>query len=150
ELAAAVIRDHDRIGAGVDGGARVVRVEDALEDELARPQASHPGDIAPGKSRDELTGDPLRKRRHVIADAQPSAEIAEIAARRAQHAQNPARLAQHIERIGERQARRYGQSILYVSVALSLYLQVAGQYERRALCGFGALDQRLGEAAIAH
>src|SRR5690242_2396808 len=42
KLAAAVIRNQDRVGAGADRHLRIVHVHDALDDELARPERTHP------------------------------------------------------------------------------------------------------------
>src|SRR6516225_6999629 len=55
ELASAVIGDHERAGAHLGGGPGILDVEDALEDELARPEAADPLDVLPTQCRIELT-----------------------------------------------------------------------------------------------
>jgi hypothetical protein len=47
ELAAAMVGDHDRLRAGLGGELGVLDVEDALEDQLARPDAADPVDVFP-------------------------------------------------------------------------------------------------------
>src|SRR5439155_20893110 len=48
ELAAAVVGDHDRAGALIEGPARVVSSENALDDEGALPDFPYPAEIRPG------------------------------------------------------------------------------------------------------
>ena len=89
ELAAAVIGDDERRGAGLGGDARILDVEDALEDELARPQALDPFDVLPVQRRIELAGDPLRQRIDVLHAADVAGEVAEGLALAAQRRSAP-------------------------------------------------------------
>src|SRR5690348_9886015 len=54
ELAAAVVGDDERVGAGVRREPRVLDVHDPLEDELAAPALLHPLDVGPRQARVEL------------------------------------------------------------------------------------------------
>ncbi len=90
ELTAAVVGDHDRARAGLGREPRVLDIEHALEDELARPQAPDPLDVLPGERRIELRRDPRRQRLHIGAAADVAGEIAEGLALAAQHAERPA------------------------------------------------------------
>src|SRR6516225_8826952 len=47
ELTSAVVADDERIGAAVDGAARVVRILDPLEDESPAPALLDPFDVVP-------------------------------------------------------------------------------------------------------
>ena len=53
ELAAAVVGDDDRVGAGVDDGARVVDRLDALDDDRAVPRLAQPGEVGDRDGRVE-------------------------------------------------------------------------------------------------
>src|SRR5262249_7380623 len=77
ELPAAVIGAHERAGAGLGGRARILDVEDALENELARPQAADPLDVLPTQRRIELAGGPLRQRRDIFHAAHMAGDVAE-------------------------------------------------------------------------
>src|SRR5262249_58941935 len=74
ELASAVIGDHERACAHLGGGPGVFDVEDALEDELARPEAADPLDVLPAQCRIELPGGPLRQRIDVFHPAHVAGE----------------------------------------------------------------------------
>ena len=54
ELATAVVGDDETVHAGVDGAARVLRVEHALHHQLPGPEIAHPCDVFPGDTRVEL------------------------------------------------------------------------------------------------
>src|SRR5688500_4584855 len=67
ELPATMIRYDDAIDAAGCRGARVVGVEDSLQNELAGPAIAQPGDIVPGERVVQLLAHPLGKRRGAVA-----------------------------------------------------------------------------------
>src|SRR5262249_60200256 len=64
--------------------------------------------------------------------------------------ERPAGLGQDVERGAPGEPRRYRQSVLQIAVTLPLDLQVERKDERRTLRALRALDERGGEAAVAH
>src|SRR5262249_59738304 len=54
ELTPTVIGDHERAGPCLGGSSGILDVENAFENELARPQAAYPLDILPVQCRIEL------------------------------------------------------------------------------------------------
>ncbi len=145
-----MVGDDDRVGAARGGDLRVLGVEDAFQDQLAAPPVLHPLDVLPAERGVELAGDPLRKRGQAAGVRDAAFEIAERLAFSPQDIQCPGWFFQHIQKSSKRQARRNRQAVLQVLVALALDLQVEGQHQRRTLRRTSALDERGGEAAIAH
>src|SRR6267378_4311817 len=150
ELPAAMVGDHDRVGAARGGDLRVLGVEDAFQDQLAAPPVLHPLDVLPAERGVELAGDPLRKRGQAAGVRDAAFEIAERLAFSPQDIQCPGWFCQHIQKSSKRQTRRNRQAVLQVLVALTLDLQVEREHQCGALGRPGALDERGGEAAIAH
>jgi hypothetical protein len=133
ELAAAVVADDQRVGAGLHRQLRVLDVLDALQDQLAAPALLDPLHVAPVELRVELLGRPLREAAHVAHALDVADDVAELAPLRAQHAQAPARLGGHVDQVGDRQLRRGAEAVLQVLVALAEDLQVQRQHQRVAL-----------------
>src|SRR5438309_791642 len=71
ELAPAVVRHDDGVGADVDRAARVVRMHHAFQNQLALPQLAHPAHGLKVEGRVELRLDPLRQR----ADRMPFLDL---------------------------------------------------------------------------
>ena len=70
QLPAAVIGDHDRRRAGLGCGPGVLDVENALDDQLARPDAPDPFDILPVQRRDRT--DAATQSASALTPARPS------------------------------------------------------------------------------
>ena len=81
-------------------------VEHALDDELSRPEALDPFDVAPGERLVELRHRPFRELAHALRARQMPGEIAEGPALAAQHADEPRQLHRHAEKV--RQLKRGG------------------------------------------
>ena len=77
ELAPAMVRHDDGVGAELDRGLGVFDVENALDDELARPDFLDPFDVFPVQRRIELLVGPLRQRGDVLHALHVAGEIAE-------------------------------------------------------------------------
>ena len=150
ELTAAMVGDHQRLRAGLRRLIGVLDVENALQDQLARPDAADPLDILPVQRGVELRRDPGPERGDVVGALEVTDEIAEGAALAAQHAGHPGRLGGEIEELRQRPFRRHRHAVLDVGMALPDHLQIDGQHQRAAFGRDGALDQRLDEAAVLH
>jgi hypothetical protein len=150
ELAAAVVGDDQRVGAGV-GGQR------------ASSTSCTPLRISLPPQRFLIHSTSAHDRRGsnclaVHSDSEPMFStpltwptmLPNWRRLRAQHAQAPARLGRHVEDVGERQLGRRRQAVLDVLVALAEDLQVQREHQRRAAGGLGAVDQAFDEAAVAH
>src|ERR1700704_1987854 len=150
ELPAAVIGDDKSRGPGLGRGPGVLDVEDALEDELARPDAAHPLDVLPAQCWIELAGGPMRKRVHVLHALHVAGEIAEGLAFAPEDRERPGRLGRDVDDVRELDLRGNGHAVPEVAMALAEHLQVDREDQRAALRCCGALDQRLDEAAVLH
>ena len=145
-----MVGHHQRLRAGLGGFLGVLDVENALQDQLARPDAADPLDVLPVQRGVELRRDPGSERGDVVGALEMTGEIAEGAALAAQHAGDPGRLGGEIEQFRQRPFRRHRHAVLDVLMALPDHLQIDGQHQRAAFGGDGALDQRLDEAAVLH
>ena len=119
---------------------------------LARPQAAHPVDVAPVQRAVVIVVGPAARQHRALRLAlalEVEVDIAERAPPRAQHVRDPARADRQVERVAHGQARRHGQAVLDVHVALAAHRQVDGDEQRRAVRRLGALDHRFAEAAVA-
>jgi hypothetical protein len=76
-------------------------------------------------------------------------DVAELAARRAQHVAAPARPAQQVEQVGHGRLGRRRQPVLHVLVALAEDGEVEREHQRGAARRSRALDQALDERAVA-
>src|SRR5262249_61112094 len=97
ELPAAVIGYHQGRRPVLDRGASVLDIEDALEDELAGPQAFNPFDVFPTQSRIELLRDPFRQYRDTAHAGMMANNIAERLALAAGDAERPCRLGGDVD-----------------------------------------------------
>src|SRR5689334_25246349 len=70
ELAAAVIGNDDPVGTARSGRTRIVRIEDALDDQRPFPLGSDPFDVSPADARIDTGADPT----HQILERRPGAE----------------------------------------------------------------------------
>src|SRR3569833_2831034 len=86
ELTAAVVGDHDGVGAVVDRELRIVLVEDALYDHRAAEALLDPGDILPVERQVELRSGPLCQGGEVHGIGDVAGDIAEGVAIGAEHA----------------------------------------------------------------
>ena len=80
-----------RLRAGFYRELGVLDVEDALEDQLARPDAADPVDVLPVQRGVELRGRPFREFGEVLGAFDVTDDVAEAAALAAQHAGDPGR-----------------------------------------------------------
>ena len=86
ELPAAVIRDHERGSAKSAHDPGILDVKDALDDQLAGPDAADPLHILPVQGLVELGLDPLRQRRDPLNALDPARQVAEGPAPGGEHA----------------------------------------------------------------
>ena len=145
-----MIGDHDGVGAALRGELRILDVEDALEHERPAPEALYPFDVFPRERGIELPGDPLRERGEAVGARDAALEVAEAFALARHHVQRPAGLSQDVEHRAPREARRHCQSVFQIAMALPLDLQVERQHEGGTARCLRALDERRGEAPVAH
>src|SRR4029077_6633077 len=124
--------------------------ENALEDELAWPEARDPLDVLPGQARAPLRAWPFRPGSDILDAADMAGEVAEGPAPAARDAQRPCRFGRDFDDVADAHFRRHGQAVLDVAVALAEDLQIDSEDERAAFGGGGALDPPAHEAAILH
>ena len=60
ELAPAMVRDRDRIGADLGGALDIAHRQQSLDDQLARPAVADPRNRVPGQPAIHLRADPMR------------------------------------------------------------------------------------------
>ena len=144
-----MVRHHDGVGAELDRGPGVIGVEDALQDQLARPDLLDPLDVLPGQRRIELVADPFGELVDVVHALHVAGEIAEGLALALEDAPGPGRLGRHVDDVLEADFRRHRHAVLDVAVALAEHLQVDGEHQRVALGRHRARQDVLGEAAVA-
>ena len=145
-----MIGHADGVGAGRHRDLGVIDVEDALEDELAGPQALDPFDVLPIQGRVELVRGPGGQRFDVGGVLGVTSQVAEGLALALQDRPGPGRLGHDVENVLKLDLRRHGQSVAHVDVALAEHLQIDGQHQRAAFRCRRALDQLANEAAVAH
>ena len=141
----------DRVGAGRHRDLGVIDVEDALEDQLARPQALDPLDVLPADSvgSNWLAVHAASELMFVHA-LHVAGEIAEGLALALEDGERPGRLGRDVDEVLDLDLRRHGQAVAHVVVALAEHLQIDRQHQRAAFRRRGALDQLADEAAVAH
>jgi hypothetical protein len=100
-------------------GTRIVRVENALEQQPSLPQAAQPVDVLPGDARVELRLDPGLERIKVAPVRHLRLEVAEgerLAVER--HVQHPAWMREHLPQSSQRRAGAIGgQAVAHVAPA---------------------------------
>src|SRR4029077_19888659 len=133
ELPAAVIGHDDPVDARGGGGLGVLDVEHALEHQLARPQAANPLDIAPAQRAVEILVRPSPG----LFDPDPALEIGpdvpEGLAPTNQHLDEPGGFRGNVEDVAYGQARRNGQPVLDVGVALAAHGEIDRHEQRGTL-----------------
>ena len=144
-----MVGDHQRLRAGLGRFLGVLDIEDALEDQLARPDAADPVDILPVQRGVELRRGPVRQRGDVVGDLDVADDVAESAALSAQHAGHPGRLGREIDNFDSDHS---GGTVMPFLMSGGAGRSPAGRQsdQRAALGGDRALDQRLDEAAVLH
>ena len=150
KLAAAVVGNYQRIGAGSGSLFRVFSGHDALDDEFAAPEVLDAGNIVPAKARVELFAGPGRKRGQVGYVLGVADDVAEGAALGVQHAPAPLRLGGEVDHVCQGRLRRRGKAVFNVAVALAEHLQIGSEHQRRTICRFRPLDEVFHEFAVAH
>ncbi len=147
QLAAAVVGDDHAVDAVIDRGARVVRMQDALQEQRPRPDLAQPGDIAPAQRRVEQVVDVPGEREDVLA------LVGDVVRERdgpaARHADQPGHAAPGIQAAAPGDPRRDREAVAQIALALAEYLVVDGQHQRPVAGRLGALGKRPGEAPIA-
>ena len=123
-------------------------IEDAFQDQLARPDALDPLDVLPVQRRIELVLDPDAERIDVVHALHVAGEIAEGLALAPQHAPGPGRLGGDVDDVLDADFRRHRHAVLDVAVALAEHLQIDGEHQRVAFRRRRARQDVLGEAAV--
>ncbi|EKD59847.1 MAG: hypothetical protein ACD_54C01099G0001 [uncultured bacterium] len=141
--------DH-RISANVGGHAGVVGVEDAFQDQFAAPLVADAFDLVPIQQRVELLVRPFGQIGQIGDAFDVADDVAEGAARRAQHAQRPGGFGSDVDQVRQRQFWRRGQAVFQILVALAEDLQIERQHQRRAVGLAGALDDGINEIFVLH
>ena len=145
-----MIGNDDCVRAGARGDFGIFGIHDPFEDQLAAPALLDPCHIAPIERRVKLFGRPFGQGAHAVDTLDVADDVAKAAPLGPQHAQPPARFGHHVEKVGKGRPGRDGQSILQVLVALADDLQVQREHQRRAVGGFGAVNQAGDVVAVTH
>src|SRR5438046_344775 len=101
-----MVGDDDRLRAGLDREFSVLDVEDALEDQLARPDAADPVDVLPVQRGVGLRGGPFGQPVQILGAFDVADDVAEAAALAAQHPGDPGGLAGEVEPVRPPTSRR--------------------------------------------
>src|SRR6516225_3667686 len=133
--------------AGLNRNAGILDIENAFENELARPQAFDPFDVFPAQARIELLCDPFRQDAHARIMA---GNIAERLALAASDAQQPCWFGSDVDYVLDPDLGRHGHAVLNIAVALANDLQIHSENERAAFGGGSAFDQGADVTAIFH
>ena len=144
KLAAAVVGDDDSVSAAADRFARVVRVQEALDEERPAPLLAQTVDVTPTNVGIEL----LVHQRAEGDDRGPFAVIDEGRRRRLRHAHEPARPAQEVEHAARTPPQRKRHAVAGVAVAARHHLIVDGEDERLVTGRRRAGREFRGEATI--
>ena len=95
-----MVRDDERIRAGVCSEACIALIQYSFDDELAAPAFFDPFDITPIQARIKLLGSPRRQGRHIAYASSVTHNIAKGSALRHSHAKTPTGLGHHINNVG--------------------------------------------------
>src|SRR3954454_12091550 len=106
-----MVRYEDRVRACGDCDLGILRIEDTLHDELARPELAHPLQVASVERRIELLLDPFRQDAEIARVPDGVLQVSESIFLASQHAECPARMPGDIENIGKRQSRRNAETV---------------------------------------
>ena len=144
ELAPAVVRNDNAVGAARRGLPRVVRIENALDDQRAVPLGPHPFDVAPADRRVEIGVDPAWK-------SLKGARLPTIGSRLPRLCGRPRMPTSHNQpgRASSSRIRRNPPpQPARIAIARSGNRQIDGQHQCSAALRLGARDELADEAAI--
>src|SRR5215510_1186498 len=145
-----MVRHNDGVRPELDGCSGIFDIEDAFDNDFARPDVLYPLDVLPVQRRIELTVGPLREGCDVFHALQAAGEIAKCFAFAFQNAERPARLPRNLDDVAQTHFRRHRHAIADVAMALAKHLQVDGENQRIAFGDTGARENIAREAAIAN
>ena len=153
ELAAAVIGHDHAIRSRIGGGARIVGLEHALDEELAVPETAQPLDVLPGDGRIELRVDPGLVRVQVgrigddVRQAAEGVRLAEQA-----HVAHPAGPRADLPGLRELrpEAVAADHAVAGVAMTQARHRQVHREQQRRAAAVARAPEQALHDLAVPH
>ncbi len=142
-----MIGDQDGIRAGIHRHLRVFDIENALDDQLARPQRSHPFEGLHVERAVELAFDQLRHFLDVAA-LHLVGVIAEAPALGVKHRECPVRVADDAPDVRGCEFGWHAEPVMNIAIASALDVQVHGQDEHRAARLLRAFQQVPREAAV--
>src|SRR5688572_28783743 len=130
--ASAVIRHHHAVGARVDGGARLIAAQNALDDELARPEVAEFPDMLPGHRLECL-----RTRALLAIDDRMAVALGKIGVRGhafvhevlAHHTPHPAGMHRHVHRCRDVGPEGKGVAVALVVLAPPARRGVDGNHQ---------------------
>ncbi|RMP87692.1 hypothetical protein ALQ17_05283 [Pseudomonas fluorescens] len=148
QLAAAVIGDHDAIGAETHRVLGVLGVEDAFDDHRAFPELADPLQVFPADRRVEIVRQPADVVFQVGGFAQVFGDITQVMGTAHQpHIEGPLRLGdglQHASLCGE----RAGHARMGIAIPCTGRGHVHGKYQRRHTGRLRALQRVAHEATV--
>ncbi|MNP11849.1 hypothetical protein D3C76_1040580 [compost metagenome] len=146
-----MVGDHQRLCPDAYRPPRVFSVEDALENQRARPQAAQPLDVGPGDARVELAVDPVLERVEVARIRNLCAEATEHQRLAAQYdIPQPAGAGEYLPRPDQGRPQSAGvQPVAGVPVAHAGQWQVHGEQQCPAAAGPGFFQQGAHDASVA-
>ena len=151
ELAAAVVRQGDRLDAVLGGEHGVGDALDALDDHRAVPDRPHPLDVAPRQVGVELragVGGHEARRVAAVPDPVPG-HVGEHDRLRPDERPRPAGMDGAVEQRAEPELGRHREAAPHVPVAMTEHGGVDGEHDRLVAGVGGAGDQLLHQAAVA-
>ena len=149
ELPAAMVGDDEAVDAALDGQPGLVRMQHALEDQRPAPDLAQLLDILPGHRGIEQRRHAAGERADVGRLARPHIVAEGDALQFAPHAPEPAGLERHGQIFRRPEARRDGEAVADVALAVAEHLVVDGEHQRIVAAGRRALGQLAREAAVA-
>ena len=144
-----MVGDDDSVRAARRRFARVVGIEDALDDQRSLPRGAHPFDVLPGDARIEVTADPAHEVAHRRARAEQRLKVAEChrpSAKR--HVPRPIGATEHLARAAQRSAHRSRNSRPIIAVARAGHRQIDGEQDRAAAGLFRTRNHVADEPAV--
>ena len=78
ELPSAMVGDHERLRAGLGGFIGILDIENAFEDQLARPDAADPFDVFPVQRGVELRRDPVAERNDIVGHVKGTEDLTKL------------------------------------------------------------------------
>src|SRR5262249_45959522 len=148
ELASAMVRHHDRVRAELHSRSGIFDVEDALDDEFARPDFLDPLDVFPVQCRIELVIGPLGERCDILHAFNVAGKIAEGLALAFENAERPAGFCGDFDDISQTHFRGHRHAIADVAMTLAEHLKINGEDKRVTFGGGGAGQNVAREASI--